>query len=172
MTAAARSLVRAGTWRVSDSRTQVRFSVRNLGIPVHGSVALRCGEVEVDADGDPVRVRAEFDLDSLVTGSLRRDADLRQARFLSVDRQPVMVWACDRFTRSADGGWLAAGRLSVRGTASPLEVAGIAEPADGGILVRGAATLDRLAVGIRAPRVVVGRVVRIEIDAWLAPPQP
>ena len=172
MTAVARTPLRAGTWAVSDSRTQVRFSVRNLGLPVQGSVALRSGEVEVDAAGAPVRARAEFDLDSLHTGSTRRDADLRRARFLSVDRQPVMVWTCDRFTRSGDGGWLAAGRLSVRGTASPLEVAGIAESADGGILVRAAATLDRLAVRIRAPRVVIGRVVRIEIDAWLVPPQP
>ena len=65
---------------------------------------------------------------------------------------------------------LAAGRLAVRGTASPLEVAGVAEPGEGGVLVRAAATLDRRAVGIRAPRVLVGRVVRIEIDAWLVPP--
>ena len=77
MTAAARTPVRAGTWRVSDSRTQVRFTVRNLGIPVRGSIAVRCGQVQVDATGAPLRVRAEFDLDSLDTGITRRDADLR-----------------------------------------------------------------------------------------------
>jgi polyisoprenoid-binding protein YceI len=169
VTAAART--GTTTWTVSDSRTQVRFSVRNLGIPVRGSVALRRGSVDVDADGAPVRARAEFDLDSLDTGITRRDADLRRARFLSVDRQPVMVWTCDRFTRTSDGRWLAAGTLSVRGTATPLEVAGVAEPGDGGTVVRAAAVLDRLAVGIRAPRIVVGRVVSIEIDAWLVPPQ-
>lgn len=168
MTAAARTATR--TWRVSDSRTQVRFAVRNLGVPVHGSVALRRGEVMVDPGGAPVHARAEFELTSLDTGITRRDADLRRARFLSVDRRPVMVWSCDRFTRTPDGCWLAAGLLSVHGTATPLEVAGLAEPGDGGTLVRAAATLDRRAVGIRAPRVVVGRVVAIEIDAWLVPP--
>jgi polyisoprenoid-binding protein YceI len=172
VTAAVRTPVRAGTWSVSDSRTQVRFSVRNLGLPVQGSVALSRGELQVDAGGAPVRAWAEFDLASLDTGITRRDTDLRRARFLSVDRQPVMVWTCDRFTRSPEGCWLAAGRLSVRGSARPLEVAGVAEPADGGILVRAAATLDRLAIGIRAPRVLIGRVVRIEIDAWLVPPRP
>jgi hypothetical protein len=60
----------------------------------------------------------------------------------------------------------------VRGTATPLAVAGIAEPAEGGTVVRAAATLDRRAVGIRAPRVLVGRVVAVEIDAWLELPQP
>ena len=77
MTAAARTPVRAGTWLVSDSRTQVRFTVRNLGVRVRGSIAVRCGEVQVDAAGAPVRVRAEFDLDSLDTGINRRDTDLR-----------------------------------------------------------------------------------------------
>jgi polyisoprenoid-binding protein YceI len=172
VTAAVRTPLRAGTWTVSDSRTLVRFSVRNLGLRAQGSVAVRYGEVEVDAGGAPVRARAELDLASLCTGVSRRDADLRHERFLSVDRQPVMVWTCDRFARSAEGCWLAPGRLSVRGTATPLEVAGIAQPADGGLLVRAAATLDRLAVGIRAPRVLIGRVVRIEIDAWLVPPRP
>ena len=171
MTPDARSGVRTATWTVSDSRTQVRFTVRNLGLPVQGSVALRRGEVEVDADGAPVRARAEFDLASLDTGIARRDLDLRHPRFLAVDRQPVMVWACDRFTRREDGSWLAAGTLSVRGTATPLEATAVAEDADGATVVRAAAVLDRLAVGIRAPRPMIGRVVRIEIDAWLMPPQ-
>ncbi|WP_158544870.1 YceI family protein [Blastococcus sp. TF02-09] len=170
MTPGARPRSRTATWAVSDSRTQVRFTVRNLGLPVRGSVALSCGEVEVDADGVPVRARAEFDLGTLDTGITRRDLDLRHPRFLAVDRQPVMVWTCDRFTRLGDGSWLAAGRLSVRGTATPLEVAAVAEGADGGTMVRAAAVLDRLAVGIRAPRAMIGRVVRIEIDAWLVPP--
>ncbi len=165
----ARPRLRTDTWTVSDSRTQVRFTVRNVGLPVRGSVALSRGEVEVDLDGAPVRARAEFDLATLDTGITRRDLDLRHPRFLAVDRQPVMVWTCDRFTRGVDGCWLAVGQLSVRGTACPLEVAGVAEPADGGIVVRAAATLDRLAVGIRAPRVLIGRVVRIEVDAWLLP---
>ena len=172
MTPDTRPRARTAIWHVSDSRTQVRFTVRNLGRPVRGSVALSRGEVEVDADGAPVRVRAEFDLASLDTGIGRRDLDLRHPRFLAVDRQPVMVWTCDRFTRREDGSWLAAGTLSVRGTATPLEVTAVTEDADGATVVRAAAVLDRLAVGIRAPRAVIGRVVRIEIDAWLVPPQP
>ena len=170
MTPQARPRARTATWTVSDSRTQVRFTVRNLGIPVRGSVALSHGEVEVDPDGVPVRARAEFDLATLDTGVTRRDLDLRHPRFLAVEAQPVMVWSCDRFTRREDGSWLAAGRLSVRGTATPLEVTAVEEHVDGAVIVRAAAVLDRLAVGIRAPRPVIGRVVRIEIDAWLVPP--
>lgn len=172
MSAEVRAARRTRTCRVSDSRSLVRFTVRNLGIPVRGSIGLSRGEVEVDDDGTPVRARAEFALTDLDTGITRRDDDLRAPRFLAVDRHPVMVWTCERFNRSADGCWLADGLLRVRGTATPLQVAGVAEPVDGGTVVQAAATLDRRAVGIRAPRALVGRVVQVEIDAWLGPPAP
>jgi hypothetical protein len=47
-------------------------------------------------------------------------------------------------------------------------------PADGSsadqLHVVGTAVLDRRAVGIRAPRLLIGRTVTVTVDAWLAPP--
>jgi polyisoprenoid-binding protein YceI len=158
----------AGTWPVSDSRTRVTFAVRNFGRPVHGSVACRTGEVEVDRTGAPRRVSAELDLDSVATGIARRDADLRKPWLLDTDRHPVMTWTADRFTRDDDGRWTAEGVLQVRGTSAPVTVTGHAELLPGGwVRVRGTAALDRTAVGIRAPRMLIGRRVGIGIDAWL-----
>jgi polyisoprenoid-binding protein YceI len=164
--------IAAGTWSVSDSRTRVTFSVGNFGRRAHGSVALGWGELRVDAAGAPVRVRAELDLNGLDTGIARRDADLRKPRFLDVDRHPTMSWEADRFTRTDDGRWAAHGELHVRGTSVPLTVVGAPEAADHDgqfVRVRGCATLDRTAVGIRAPSFLIGRTVEIEIDAWLTP---
>jgi polyisoprenoid-binding protein YceI len=158
----------AGTWSVSDSRTRVTFSVRNLGRPVHGSVACRWGSVEVDGAGAPRRVIAEIDLESVDTGIARRDADLRKPWLLDIDRHPAMTWTADRFTRGADGGWAAEGVLQVRGTSVPLMLTGSAEfVPDGCIRVRATGSLDRTAVGIRAPRLLIGRTVDIDVDAWL-----
>ena len=164
--------VAAGTWRVSDSRTRVTFTVANLGRTVRGSVPCAAGEVVIDAAGAPVRVHAELDLEGLDTGIARRDADLRRPRFLDTDRHPTMTWAADRLTPGPDGTWTAEGRLRVRGTATPLVVTGrVAAVAPGGAEVRVLATaeLDRTAVGIRAPALLVGRLVRIEVDARLVP---
>lgn len=161
-----------GVWAVSDSRTRVTFRVPHVGHAVHGSVALSWGEVRIDATGAPVQVRAELDLDGLDTGRARRDADLRKPRFLDIDRHPTMSWHADRFTRADDGRWTAHGELHVRGTTAPLEVTGAPDPAaeaDGGVRVRATAVLDRLAVGIRAPAFLIGRTVRIDVDARLFP---
>jgi len=162
--------VAAGTWSVSDSRTRVTFTVSNFGRPAHGSVTCSWGEVEVDDDGTPVRVRVELDLETLDTGIRKRDADLRKPHFLDIDRQPVMTWSADRFTRDEEGRWTADGQLSVRGVSAPLAVTGMPEStARGGpwVRVRAAGVIDRTAVGIRAPRFLIGRLVGIEIDAWL-----
>jgi polyisoprenoid-binding protein YceI len=168
--------VTAGTWTVSDSRTRVSFTVAaSFGRPARGSVACRWGQLEIDGAGAPVRVRAECDLDSLDTGIARRDADLRKPRFLDVDRHPTMTWSADRSTPGEDGAWSADGVLSVRGTSAPLALVGgpAAAAADGAWLrVRATGTIDRRAVGIRAPSFLIGRTVRIDVDAWLSPALP
>jgi hypothetical protein len=38
-----------------------------------------------------------------------------------------------------------------------------------GVRVRASAVLDRRTVGIRVPGFVIGRIIGIEIDAWLQP---
>ncbi|MGY1809946.1 YceI family protein [Blastococcus sp. SYSU D00669] len=175
MTAQLQARLAAGTWSVSDSRTRVTFGVGNFGRAVHGSVACRWGRVELGPDSAPLRVEAEIDLESLDTGIAKRDSDLRKPRFLDIDRHPVMTWSADRFSRDGDGAWTAEGLLALRGTSAPLTLVGGPEAAapDGAWLrVRAAGVLDRTAVGIRVPSVVVGRTVRIAIDAWLTPALP
>nr|WP_246325145.1 YceI family protein [Petropleomorpha daqingensis] len=162
----------AGTWTVSDSRTRVTFSVGNLGTQAHGSVACSWGELRLDAEGCPAAVRAEMDLNSLDTGIARRDADLRKPRLLDIDRHPTMVWTAERFTPRDDGSWTAEGVLSVRGTSAPLTVTGAAETDGPWLRVRATGELDRRSVGIRAPSILIGRTVRIEVDAWLTPSLP
>jgi polyisoprenoid-binding protein YceI len=162
----------AGAWTVSDSRTRVTFAVGNLGRTAHGTVTCSRGEVELDAAGIPVRSSAELDLNTLDTGISKRDSDLRKPRLLDIDRHPVMTWHCHRFVPTGDGGWTAEGELTVRGTTVPLAVTGRPEAAalDGEWLrVRAEAVLDRTAVGIRMPALVIGRLVSISIDAWLTP---
>lgn len=162
----------AGTWVASDCRTRAAFTVRGLTGPVTGTVALTCGEIEVDATGGPRRASAELDLRTVATGIARRDADLCRPHLLDADRCPAMTWSADRFTRGGDGSWTADGVLALRGTATPLAVRAVPELRDGRLLLRATATMDRRSVGIRAPRPLIGREVRIEVEAELAPARP
>lgn len=162
---------RVGTWRVVAERTSATFTVRNFGFRVvHGSIPVRLGSVRVSADG-VAAVEAALDLDGIDTGNAKRDADLRKPGLLAIDAQPVLTFAADQ----VDGGpdeWSVHGALGARGESCPLTVTatGPADNGDGTWRVVAGATFDRRAIGLRAPRFLIGREITIALDVVLAPP--
>jgi polyisoprenoid-binding protein YceI len=157
-----------GRWTADPVRTRAGFAVGNLGwAVVHGSVPVVTGQLDVDDTGRPVRVRAELDLGGIDTGNARRDADLRKPGLLDLDAHPTMTFVSDD-VRADGAGWRADGVLALRGTSCPLVVTGTAEAGPDGVLrVTGSAVLDRTAVGVRAPRLMIGRTVTITVEAEL-----
>jgi polyisoprenoid-binding protein YceI len=160
-----------GRWTAVAGSTTATFAVGNLGTTVHGSIGVVSGFLDVGSDGRPVAVHAELDLRTIDTGNRRRDTDLRKARLLDIDAHPAMTFECDDLGPEG-AGWRAAGRLRLRGTSCPLTLTGTVEEGDPGTVhLRGTAVLDRTALGIRAPRVMIGREVTITVEAWLTSPR-
>ncbi|AGM07868.1 YceI family protein [Amycolatopsis keratiniphila] len=162
---------RVGTWTVLADRTSATFTVRNFGFRVvHGSIPVELGSVRVSADG-VVAVEAALDLDKIDTGNAKRDADLRKPGLLAIDAHPVLTFAADRIEEGPDG-WLVEGTLGARGESCPLTVTatGPADDGDGTWRVLAGAVFDRRAIGLRAPRFLIGREITIALDVVLAPP--
>jgi len=82
-----------------------------------------------------------------------------------------MTYTADSITPDPMG-WCADGVLSLRGTSCPLVLSGavLADSTGDAVHVVATARLDRTAVGVRAPSLMIGRTVTITIDAWLAGP--
>jgi polyisoprenoid-binding protein YceI len=159
-----------GRWTAVPERTEASFTVGNLGRTVHGTIQVSSGALDVGEDGQPLAVRAELDLRTVETGSAKRDADLHKKSLLDIDAHPVMSFTCDDVRPDAMG-WRGAGVLGLRGTSCPLIATGTVDgSAQGGLHVVGTASLDRTAIGIRAPRLMIGRMVTITVDAWLSAP--
>lgn len=162
--------LRPGVWTVIDQRTRATFAVGNLGVRVvNGSIAVSSGVVEVGANGLPLRGRVELDLRTVDTGIAKRDADLRKPGLLDIDAHPTMTFTTDDI-EAGPAGWTAHGELGLRGTSCQLVLAGpLPELVDGLLKLVATATLDRYDVGIRAPRAMIGREVRITVETWLRP---
>jgi polyisoprenoid-binding protein YceI len=162
--------LRTGTWTVLSGRTTATFEVRNFGFNrVRGTIPVSAGTVEVSG-GEVTAVAATLDLGSLDTQNPRRDADLRKPKLLDSAAHPGLAFEATAIRRHE--GWEVSGELKLRGTSCPLTLS-VAPPTDGGpggVRVRATGTLDRAALGVRAPRVMIGRYVRIVVDAWLEPP--
>lgn len=170
MTAAGTRTLTDGRWAVRPEEAVAAFTVRNWGlIRVRGRFAVTGGTVTV-AGGRPVSAAATLDAASVSTGIAKRDTDLAGRRFFHVERHPEIALRCD--TVVPDGaGWRAAAVLTVAGGEAPLELRVVRLPDDlpGTVRIRATGVLDRTATPLRAPRLMIGRDVAVEVEATLRP---
>jgi polyisoprenoid-binding protein YceI len=180
MTTAA-AILAAGQWQVDAEHSTATFTVGNLGRTVAGTVPILTGTVEVGPDGLPSAIYGTLDLSAIATGIPRRDKDLRKPKLLDLDRYPVSTFEADRMT-AAPGGWSVSGYLTARGTRTRLtgdvEVSAQGPQAQGQPAQGQAATLtartqlDRRALGLRAPKLMIGHQVDITVTATIHPADP
>ncbi|MGN6606365.1 MAG: YceI family protein [Jatrophihabitans sp.] len=165
--------LRTGRWTAASTLTSATFTVRHaLGLArVQGCVPVVDASVDVDASGRPAAVSATLDLTRIDTGNRRRDADLQQPRLLDTASAPTLTFAGRVVT--TDAGVEVVGRLAGRAAADVvLRVVEIDDGGDGGdgsVHVVATTRLDRRALGVRAPRVLIGRVVQIRLDLTFRP---
>jgi polyisoprenoid-binding protein YceI len=161
--------ISAGIWTADLTRTRAAFTARHgLGPPVHGTIAVTGGTLDVGPDGRPRRFQATLDPASIGTGNTRRDADLRGQRFLAVATCPLLEAAADGIDHAADG-WRADAVLRVRGNEAPLRIEAKLDilPTEARLLVSGTARLDLRDAGIRVPGLLVRRFVDLTFSAQL-----
>ena len=166
MTTTAFAELASGRWTVDLAHSAATFRVSSLGRIVTGTVPVIEGVVDVADGGLPTSITGSLDLGAINTGNARRDRDLRKPGFLDLDRHPTMTFAADSVTAS-QAGWSVAGRLSARGVtvsvAGDVEVSGRGRSA----ALTARTCLDRRVLGIRAPRIMIGRSIDITVTATI-----
>ena len=157
---------RTGRWELVPTRTSVGFMVRNFGVvTVRGQIPVTAAWADVDAAGRSAAVHAELDLTRIDTGNPRRDRDLHKPRLLNTVRHPALTFDGAVVGATVDG--ILTGRAAAYVS---LDVTNVA-PGDGGMLTVHATTaFDRTALGVRAPRFLIGRRIAVVIDATFTPP--
>jgi polyisoprenoid-binding protein YceI len=163
----------AGRWTVLAERTTASFSARGaLGMQVRGTIGVREGQVVVDEAGRPVAIHAVLDAATIATGNKRRDADLCGPRFLRVLDYPDLRWRA-RLIRPAEVGWRLEGALTVAGATAPMNLDVTVETgaAPASWRVHATGVLDLRGTPIRAPRLLVGPLVRVDINTELRTPE-
>ncbi|MET0740218.1 MAG: YceI family protein [Candidatus Nanopelagicales bacterium] len=153
-----------GSWSFEPESAIASFCVREFGlVPVHGHIPVVSATARID-DGDVVQASATLDAAGVVTGNAKRDRDLRKPRFLSSNEHPGITWRAREARQLSDGTYAVDATLEVRGITTPLATTVSVVPRDDGTIAATlTAVLDRLAVGIRAPRVLVARQVEITV---------
>jgi polyisoprenoid-binding protein YceI len=124
--------------------------------------------VPVDESGRPRAISGSLDLGSIDTGNSRRDKDLRKPRFLDLDRYPAMTFAADSMTVTP-AGWRVTGQLAVRGNNVRLAGDAAVSSHDRSATATAHTRLDRRALGIRVPGIMIGHAIDITVTVTLGP---
>ena len=157
-----------GRYAIDRRASTITFKSRHLfGLaPVHGTMAIRDGLVDI---ADPLTgssVQVEIDTTSFDRGSGQRDRDVRSSRFLDAERYPSMTFTSRRLDRS-DGRWTLTGTLLVRDIVRPvsLTIERSTVPPGGptSFVVHATTRIDRTEFGLTAARGLAGRHLDISL---------
>lgn len=172
----------ASTWNIDPEHSSAQFKVRHLMVShVKGGFGKVSGVVTVDdRDIAKSRVTAVIDTSSIDSGVAKRDAHLKSADFLDVEKYPTMTFTSTRIDKKGDGNLRMTGNLTLHGVTRPvvLEVEGptaqVKDPM--GNLRRGASATTRISrkdfglvwnKALEAGGVAVGDDVDISIEVEL-----
>lgn len=158
-----------GRWEVDPARSECVFTIGHVGHRVSGAMPVHSGHLLVSSEGLPTEVVGVVTASAVDTGNPRRDKDLRKPRFLDLDRYPSMVFTAGQAT-AAQPGWSVAGTVEGRGERARIVFDVRPEDSEDGVTVTARATLDRRDLGLRFPRMIIGREVRITLRVHLIRP--
>jgi polyisoprenoid-binding protein YceI len=166
-------------WQIDPDHTSVQFAVSHMRTStVRGRFNKTAGTVKWDGrDFASASVEIVADVASIDTGVPKRDAHLRTADFMLVEKYPTITFKSVKIEPAGPGRLRMTGNLTIRGVTRPvvLDIAGPSEAVkgpDGAIHVGASATatIDRRDFGLRWNRVLeaggflVGFQVAITID--------
>jgi len=166
-------------WQIDPDHTSVQFAVSHMKTStVRGRFNQTSGSVKWDGrDFSSASVEIVTNVESIDTGVPKRDAHLRTADFLMLEKHPTITFKSVKIEPAGSGRLRMTGNLTIRGVTRPvvLDVTGPSEPVkgpDGEVRVGASATatIDRRDFGLRWNRVLeaggllVGFQVAITID--------
>jgi polyisoprenoid-binding protein YceI len=163
--------IRPGTYRIDPARSVCRLTAtHSFGLmPVNATMALTGGTIAVAEDPERSTASAELDVASFTTDDPRRDRDVRGRRFLDAISHPEIGFRSTSCRRTAEG-WQLAGVLAVRGGSWEVLLDLVSGEPDGdGYRIVASCVVDRVAAGVRAGRLVIGRLVHVSLDVHAVP---
>lgn len=168
-------------WQIDPAHTSVEFAVKHMMFTtVRGRFRDVKGTIEVDEENaENSKVIVEIASTSIDTGVADRDAHLRSADFLDVEKQPELTFRSKRVegaARKEGDKFRVVGDLTIRGITKEVtlesEYEGAGKDPWGGIRsgVRAIAKIDRRDWGLQWNQaletggILVGNEVKIEIE--------
>ncbi len=159
-------------WDIVDERSDVVFTATQYGQDFEGVFEIFDGKINFHPeDLESSSVHIVIDVASINTGSDERDVQAVSADWFNVDTYPKAEFSAHKFSKDANGEYVAYGNLSLRGVLLPVEFPFFLDIEGDRATMQGHVTLSRLDFGIgqrewQSTDTIGGRVdVKIKIEA-------
>ena len=108
---------RAGTWDIDPIHSHAQFKVKHMMISnVKGEFTAVTGKLELNSsDITKSKVEASIDAATINTREVQRDAHLKSADFLDVEKFPVLTFKSTRVSKTGTDELAVEGDLSIHG---------------------------------------------------------
>src|SRR5215831_3591302 len=118
----AAAAARADTWNIDPAHTTVEFSVRHMMISnVKGQFEQVSGTIAASGnDPNSVQINAVIEANSINTRVEKRDAHLKSASFLDVDKYPTITFKSTKVEPDGPSRWRVTGNLTLHGVTKPV----------------------------------------------------
>ena len=113
--------LKAGTWTIDASHSEVGFTVRHLMSKVRGQFRTFDGTLTVADNPLESSVTATIDLSSVDTRNDQRDNHLRSSDFFSVESTPTMTFESTEII-DRGGELVARGNLTIKDVTKPIDL--------------------------------------------------
>lgn len=112
-------------WKIDPAHSNAEFKVRHLMISnVKGSIKGISGELTEHAtDASLSSIEANLDVSTLHTGEEQRDAHLKSADFLDVEKYPKITFKSTKVERKGSEEYAVTGDLTIHGVTKPVTLA-------------------------------------------------
>ena len=168
-----------GRWALDAGHARVGFAIRHLGVSkVRGHFGGIDAELVVGQSVEDSVVAATVQLDSIDTGNAERDAHVRSAELLDVERRPTMAFRSTG-VRAEGADWVLDGDLTIGAVTRPLSLnvsfGGVEPFLDGtrhaGFEATGALRRKDFDLGFGHLGALLGDVVHIQLDLEFIEPR-
>jgi polyisoprenoid-binding protein YceI len=124
MSTAINPVTTTSTWSIDPAHSSVHFKVRHMMISnVHGEFRTVRGSLKLnDADIEQSEIDIEIDTSSIHTRDEQRDAHLRSADFLDVERHPLLTFRSTRLEKTGLDSLRVQGDLTLHGVTRNVEL--------------------------------------------------
>ncbi len=156
----------AQEWKVDYGRSEVRFTIKQMNVPVDGGFGRFLVKADFEA-GKPEsgRFMVEVDMSSISTGSEEGDGEARRPAWFDVARHPKARFEARKVRRDGPGRFTLLGDLTLKGKSKPFTAALVLTPQkDGGWLAAGRFILKRNDFDIGGGEWADPSVVANEVD--------